>query len=223
MSYSGWILFLYTLWLPASLLAQPVLVSGSVENQVDTVHMGMAVFGKVLGIHGIDTLALQGDLILVEAEIVGSGILSLCGRRPQRIIAKKSSVQNLHIANPTKVIVQGDLSIQKSLVIEKGVFDSRMANLMLSNRCRFQISKEGQILWQKNRLLVKQASTVPQSRPVFSITWVTVNQDITNWERGQLLTSIQFTHQPFRWSQQEYTPPSPPPEPSNKTASISRA
>ena len=223
MSHSTWILLLYTLWLPASLLSQPALVSDSASNQVDTVHTGMAVFGKVLGIHGADTLAVQGDLILVEAEIVGEGTLSLCASQPQRITARKSSVQHLHIDNPTKVTVQGELTIQKSLVVESGVVDSRMAKFVLSDSCCLHIQAGGHVLWQETPLLVKQAKDVPQTRLNSLSNWATVWQELIRCKTALLPTSIQFAHQPFKWLHKARIPLSPPPESRNKAAIVSRA
>jgi hypothetical protein len=222
MSFSRWLLLAGIVWLPGSLLAQSGLMPTEAGGRTDTVRVGMGVFGNVLGIHGADTLALQGDLVLVEAEVVGEGVLSLCANRPQKIMAQKSSIQNLYVANPTKVIVQGDLIIRKSLVIENGVLDSRMATLMLADTCRFRVGNGAQILWPKNTLLVKQASTIPDSRPDPPTAWEATWQEVTSWKRGRFSAAIQLSDQLNGWVPEEITPPSPPPEPVNKGAFVGR-
>lgn len=109
---------------------------------------GMGVFGTGLGLHGTDTLTVWGDLVLEQTEVVGEGTLTLRGHRPARIVAHQSTLQKLHVANTTRVMVHGDLRVNQRLTVEQGTLDARPARLTLPNACRIELGIEGKLLGQ---------------------------------------------------------------------------
>lgn len=94
---------------------------------------GLAIWNAVFCIHNNDTLALYGDLHLLDANVQGSGTLALIADTLQNIFAHNSRLSNLLISNRDTVVLHGELQVENSLVINQGVFDARSGKLILSD------------------------------------------------------------------------------------------
>jgi hypothetical protein len=94
---------------------------------------GIAVWNNALYIHAADTLVAHGNLYLFNADVAGHGTLRLSDTASRRIVAHHSSLPHLIIDNTDTVALQGDLHIRCGLTLAQGVFDTRAANLTLSD------------------------------------------------------------------------------------------
>lgn len=183
----------------------------SAPTRAQTVRSGLGVFGNGFGIHGTDTLTVWGDLVLEGTEVVGEGTLKLRGHRSAQLVAHRSTVQKLHVANPTRVTLHGDLRVTQRLTVEEGSLDTRPGALILPNTCTVVISKADKLLVHTNVLIAfaqpRQLQQGPQqldadSAPV--MIWPGRRRDIK-------CTLIVLTKEVLRTEQ--YTEqPTPPPE-----------
>ncbi|GAB3958107.1 hypothetical protein GCM10028805_51900 [Spirosoma harenae] len=151
-TYRRWWLAWLWLSLPLTVWAQQP------AEHLTAKQTGVGVFGAVMGIHG-DTMGVWGDVVLDSANVVGEGQLSLRGRSttepvaPQRIVAKHAQVQHLHLANPGKTMLLGDLRVEKSLTVETGVFDVSAGKLEQGATCQIRLLRGAQLSNQSSHWL----------------------------------------------------------------------
>ena len=144
---AGFMLFTYQLFGDTAAV-QPITSSG------------LGVWNDVLYIHTADTLTMQGNLHLFQAEINGSGTLLMKDARPCYLLAEKSSLTNLLIDNTDTVTLIGELFIKASLTILHGVLDTRNAHLFLADTAQVKI-EFGQWLKDKDFRHYEPLSSVP--------------------------------------------------------------
>ena len=98
-----------------SLLALPVFAFAQTKEES---HEGMTVFGNIYINEG-SKLTAFGDVNL-EADILGEGTLQLYGKKSQKIISKKASVNHLEISNSEYIAIIGELNIAKTFSVNEG-------------------------------------------------------------------------------------------------------
>lgn len=126
---------------------------------------GIGVF-DTLYVGGNSSLHVQGDVYLRDAHVLGSGTFVLDDDASQRIIAHYSEVSNLKIANPTQVVLTGDLQVTQTLTVEAGVFRADQADLILTDSTKLRFLLGGKLHGQA--IIVASSSsrnTVPQFAP----------------------------------------------------------
>jgi hypothetical protein len=119
------------------------------KNEVDSmkkIEQGFYVKGNVLGISENTVLNVRGDVLLNKATISGKGILKLSDTSSTKIIAFKSSIQNLEIDNAQTVSLIGELTITRSLTVKKGVFDLQQGQLITTDSTKIDVFGSGKII-----------------------------------------------------------------------------
>jgi hypothetical protein len=107
---------------------------------------GLYVKNNALGTFGDKALTVFGDVYLDNADIQGTGALTLASDKPQKIVAHNSKINNLVIDNPTVVTLEGQLLIRQKLTVSNGVFDTRNALLEFADTAQIRLEAKGRIL-----------------------------------------------------------------------------
>lgn len=198
-----WLLAATTVWaLPQSDLPGKAAPGGP----------GVGVFGPALGIHGTHSLVVWNDLILDQATVVGAGALVLRGSHTQHVLAKHSRVNHLQLDNPGRVVLQGELVVEKSLVVQQGTFDTRTAQLILGDTCRLRLGPGAKLLRQPQLTAVEELWGLPKRTDNTATYWAILTEPVARiaiQEEQGPQASISYTD---GLCHDQNKPVSPPPE-----------
>lgn len=114
------------------LLSTQVVVGHNIDENAKPDTLGVYIKGNI-GVFGDDTLGLFGNIYLDNAHQIGEGTIALVDTKPQVLASTNSRVNNLLIKNPTVVTLKGNITVVHTLVVDKGIFDTRRGVLLLSD------------------------------------------------------------------------------------------
>ncbi|WP_421826525.1 hypothetical protein [Larkinella sp.] len=95
-----------------------ILLLSFVESAVRA-QTGMTVIGD-LQLMETAVVSVFTDSLTLAHDVNGDGTLMLAGETPQTIDAKAKTIQHLVVRNPKGLTLKGNLTIRKSLTIERG-------------------------------------------------------------------------------------------------------
>ena len=194
------LIWLVGLCLPVKSAGQDHVACATGQQQ----DVGLGVFGDMTIHDGAP--GVWGTLVLDRVQVRGK--LTLADHIPQRIIARLSRVEHLLVTNPTRVTLQGDLTIDGALRVKRGVFDARLANLVFSDSAKRVVGPGGRLLLQSTQYssvrdtYTRLSDPIPVAvLPVERLLWVCQKiESLTSVYRGRYALSVLLA------------PQNPPPE-----------
>ncbi|REA60953.1 hypothetical protein DSL64_13745 [Dyadobacter luteus] len=115
----------------------------TVENRA-----GIGIFDTLFVANG--SLAVHGDIHLVDAHVLGQGSLVMRAESSAKIVSQRSEVNNLVVVMPGRVQLEGELVIRQSLSLQSGILDVSAGALILSDSAALQL-KHGASILQNSR------------------------------------------------------------------------
>jgi hypothetical protein len=135
---------------------------------------GLCIKGQ-MGIMEGGTLSTFSNLYLDNASIKGPGTFIITGEAPQTILAKNSDINNLTIDNPTTVSLVGDLTINTSLVVNRGVFDASKGHLIMADSVNINLLNGSKIINSPSNILPDITQNSLQNNQSFQFGFIDVN------------------------------------------------
>jgi hypothetical protein len=143
------IFFINVILLLLSLLSGPRVLSADADTT-----QGFVVANSSLGIHANAQLGVFFDLHLYNANILGSGTLTLQTNRDTKILSKNSTVNHLQIKGKNKTILKGDLHIISTLTLDQAIFVINQDSLIVASNAKITRMNGAKILMQAPRIEV---------------------------------------------------------------------
>jgi hypothetical protein len=138
------------------------------------INEGLYIKGQ-MGIMEGGTLASYNYLYLDNASVKGAGSFIITSEAPQTILAKNSDIDNLAIDNPTTVSLVGDLTINNSLAINRGVFDASKGHLIMADSVNINLLNGAKIINRPSNILPDITHNNLQNNPSFQFCCFEVN------------------------------------------------